>query len=215
MSRQISLSELDFSGNYDADAPVLRSIWRVLNVMPYMRRLLLNFPMSLPSGDIEFDNLIRNALRDMPFLEHLQIEHMMESTWAVLADCGGWPCLTFLGLSAQPPLTDAACQPIANIVACTPSLRSLELRSGLSASSRFSAAGGMPMWSALRQLSQLQTLKLGACEIGEEGAEALGKALADMPSLQSVWVKMKNLNGKAQHSFNTLIPRKVRITNMA
>ncbi len=85
------------------------------------------------------------------------------------------------------------------------------LRPGLV--SKFSAAGGIPLWSALRQLSQLQTLKLGVCEMGADGTEALGEALADTSSLQSLGVSFKNLNGKAQHSFKTRIPAKVRIAD--
>ena len=219
LSRQASLSELDFRRSC-ADAPVLRSIWRALSCMPYMRRLLLCLPFNLPAGDTQFDNLMRKALCDMPFLEHLQIDDMMESSWAAIAGSArggsGWPCLTFLGLEAQPdtPLTDAACQPIAHVLACTPSLRSLTLRSGLDASSRFSAAGGIALWSALGQLSQLETLELGACEIGAECTEALGEAVANMSSLQNLFVKFKNLNGKAQHSFKMRIPRNVQIVDL-
>ena len=73
------------------------------------------------------------------------------------------------------------------------------------------SAGMKP--SALRQLSQLQKLHLGECDIGAEGAEALGEALADMSSLQKLWITLKNLNGKAQHSFKTRIPSKVRQLN--
>jgi len=201
--------------------PVLRSFWRALSCMPYMRRLLLGLPRQLGADTldhIEFDNLIRKALSDKPFLEHLQIDHMMESSWAALADSarggGGWPCLTFLSLRAErgTPLTDAACQPFADVLACAPSLRRLEFSSFLT-SSKFSAAGGIPLWSALRQLSQLQKLHLGECDIGAEGAEALGEALADMSSLQKLWITLKNLNGKAQHSFKTRIPSKVRQLN--
>ena len=189
--------------------------------MPYMRRLLLGLPRQLGADidHIEFDNLIRKALSDKPFLEHLQIDHMGESLWAALADSarggGGWPCLTFLSLRAYhgTPLTDAACQPIADVLACAPSLRSLELSSSFATSSKFSAAGGIPLWSALRQLSQLQKLHLGECDIGAEGAEALGEALADMSSLQKLWITLENLNGKAQHSFKTRIPSKVRQLN--
>ena len=76
-------------------------------------------------------------------------------------------------------------------------------------SSKFSAAGGIPVWSALSQMSQLQTLYLGECDFGPEGAEALGEALADMPSLKKLSVWFTNLNGKAQHSFKTRIPNKV------
>ena len=218
LSRQTSLCELDVTGSFGVSVPVLRSFWRALSCMPYMRRLLLQ---DLPRHDnldhIEFDNLIRKALSDKPFLEHLQIDYMMESSWAALADSarggGGWPCLTFLSLRAEhgTPLTDAACQPIADVLACAPSLRRLELSSFVPASSKFSAAGGIPLWSALRQLSQLQKLHLGECDIGAEGAEALGEALADMSSLQKLWITLKNLNGKAQHSFKTRIPSKVRI----
>ena len=219
LSRQASLSELDFREGR-ADAPVLRSIWRALSCMPYMRRLRLRLPINLPAGDTQFDDLMRKALCDMPFLEHLEIDYMMESSWAAIAGSArggsGWPCLTFLGLEAQPdtPLTDAACQPIAHVLACTPSLRSLTLRSGLDASSRFSAAGGIALWSALGQLSQLETLELGACEIGAECTEALGEAVANMSSLQNLFVKFKNLNGKAQHSFKMRIPRNVQIVDL-
>ena len=219
LSRQTSLCELDArAGSFRVSVPVLRSFWRALSCMPYMRRLLLQ---DLPRHDdldhIEFDNLIRKALSDKPFLEHLQINHMMESSWAALADSarggGGWPCLTFLGLRADftGALNDAACQPIADVLACAPSLRRLELRSSFPTISKFSAAGGIPLWSALRQLSQLQELVLEDCDIGAEGAEALSEALADMSSLQRLGIRLTNLNGKAQHSFKTRIPSKVRI----
>eukprot|EP00802_Teleaulax_amphioxeia_P008922 Tamp_08933.p1 GENE.Tamp_08933~~Tamp_08933.p1 ORF type:complete len:191 (+),score=25.91 Tamp_08933:1227-1799(+) len=187
--------------------------------MPYMRRLLLGLPRQLGADNldhIEFDNLIRKALSDKPFLEHLQIDYMVESSWVALADSarggGGWPCLTFLSLRPEfgASVTDAACQPIADVLACAPSLRSLELRS-FPKISKFSAAGGMPLWSALRQLSQLQEMDLGECDIGAEGAEALSEALADMSSLQELRIRLTNLNGKAQQSFKTRIPSKVRI----
>ena len=218
LSRQTSLRELDTRRSFRVSVPVLRSFWRALSCMPYMRRLLLGLPRQLGADidHIEFDNLIRKALSDKPFLEHLQIDHMMESSWAALADSarggGGWPCLTFLSLRAEhgTPLTDAACQPFADVLACAPSLRRLEFSSFLT-SSKFSAAGGIPLWSALRQLSQLQKLHLGECDIGAEGAEALSEALADMSSLQRLGIRLTNLNGKAQHSFKTRIPSKVRI----
>ncbi len=220
LSRQTSLCELDARRIPRISVPVLRSFWRALSCMPYMRRLLLDLPVygADTLDHIEFDNLIRKALSDKPFLEHLQIGCMMESSWAALADSarggGGWPCLTFLGLHARSslfaPLTDAACQPIAHVLACAPSLRSLDL-SSCPHSSKFSAAGGIPLWSALRQLSQLQMLNLGECDIGAEGAEALGEALADMSSLQTLQITLTNLNGKARHSFKTRIPSKVRI----
>ena len=220
LSRQTSLRELDTRRSFRVSVPVLRSFWRALSCMPYMRRLVLGLPGHDDDDDnldhIEFDNLIRKALSDKPFLEHLQIDHMMESSWAALADSarggGGWPCLTFLSLRAYhgTPLTDAACQPIADVLACAPSLRRLELSSFVPTSSKFSAAGGIPLWSALRQLSQLQELDLGECDIGAEGAEALGEALADMSSLRELWITLTNLNGKAQHSFKTRIPSKVQ-----
>jgi len=157
--------------------------------MPYMRRLLLDLPARPCEVYLEFDHLIRKAL------------------------CGGgWPCLTFLGLREEDrkPLSDAACRPIADALACTPSLRcQLKLVLTRGASSKFSAASGIALWSALRQLLQLQTLYLGACEIGAEGTEALGEALAVMPSLESLEVSLANLNLKTQHSFKTRIPRKV------
>jgi len=222
LSRQTSLCELDArAGSFRVSVPVLRSFWRALSCMPYMRRLVLGLPGHDDDDDnldhIEFDNLIRKALSDKPFLEHLQIDYMVESSWVALADSarggGGWPCLTFLGLRADftGALNDAACQPIADVLACAPSLRRLELRSSFPTISKFSAAGGIPLWSALRQLSQLQELVLEDCDIGAEGAEALSEALADMSSLQELRIRLTNLNGKAQQSFKTRIPSKVRI----
>jgi len=209
LSQQTSLSELDLQAHFNMDGAVSRSIARALRCMPYMRRLLFSFPATTP--DLEFDFLMRQALSNMPFLEHLQIECMPDSSWAVIADSavggGGWPCLTFLCLRAEyrTRVTDAACQPIAHALAFMPSIRSLELTSSFVSTSQISAAAGMPLWSALRRLSQLETLHLGTCEI--EDVEALSDALANMSSLESLHINLKNRTGKALHSFKMRIPR--------
>jgi len=217
-TRQTSLSELDLRQGL-ASARVLGSVWRALSCMPCMRRLRLCLPINQHT---QFDGLIQRALCNMPLLEHLRIEGVTESSCAAIASSArggsGWPCLTFLGLDAHPytRLTDAACQPMAHVLACTPSLRSLTLRSGvvMDTSSSFSAAGGRALWSALRRLSQLENLDLGACENGAECAEALVEAVADMPSLQRLWIELKNLDGGARDRFQMRIPARVRIVDL-
>ena len=190
LKKQTSLKSLDMSGGaWHKYADLTDELLSMLNTTTGMRSLVFSIPDLNPSI---FCMQMHGCLLKMRNLELLDLTLIPDDGWNILdvfGSCLEWPCLKVLRLQALSNVHDITCRSLV-CMSGLPVLQNLSLVSSPSSSSSFSRFGIMRLCEALGQWTSLEELTLGSLVLPLTGEVDLCKALAALPRLRRLRVRV-------------------------
>ena len=190
LKQQTSLKSLDMSGGaWHKYADLTDELLSVLNTTTGMRSLVFSIPDLKQSI---FCLRMHGCLLKMRNLELLDLTLIPDDGWNILDIFGSWlewPCLKVLRLQALSHISDITCRSLV-CMSGLPVLKNLSLVSSPSMSSSFSRFGITRLCQALGQWTSLEELTLGSLVLPLTGEVDLCKALAALPRLRRLRVRV-------------------------